>query len=280
MSETFPERLGLKHSFLNRLTKISLIQKVAAALRVHKILDRCLRILPIRGSLLRSGSIYRISSYSAWLMAKELFQFSVYRPALSQGFTCRTFIDLGCHAGYFPLLLNDVFFSKNPPNQLAGLCVDANPLMTAETAWHMEANGLCGVHVHHGMAGGGSAKSRTFYVNSTSFLSSAFPQKHPEQKLADPLLSLDVPVLDISHLWQEAHGDAKIDLLKIDIEGSELDFIRENPDLLRQTKRVIVECHKWLVSEADLSLSLTGLGFRQLQRLNEEEHTVVLIFEQ
>jgi FkbM family methyltransferase len=279
MREKSAEKIGLKHSPLQRQSKYRLVQTFAKSLQVHKILDRFLRRHPVRRKLPQSGLTYRIASYSSWLMAQELFTYSVYRPALADGFRRSTFLDLGSHAGYFPLLLAEISPGNEANSRLQGICIDANPEMAEETGWHLQTNHLRGIRARHGLVGGGNLESKPFYLNSTSFLSSAFAQRHPGQKLSDPLETVDVPVLDVEKLWKEEFGNRQIDLLKIDIEGSELDLIRQNPGLLLQSNRLIIECHKWLVPEAEVLGRVDALGFRVLLRLNEDQDSVVIVCE-
>ncbi len=278
MSDTSPDRIGLKNSLLNRFTNMAVVQRFVSVTRAHKFFDQFLRTFPVTRRLPRSGLRYRITSYSAWLMAQEMFRYSVYRPAMADGFACSSFIDLGSHVGYFPLLLAEIFAPQRDPRALTGLCVDASPAMAGETAWHLESNGLAGITALHGLAGGGRQATQPFYLNSTSFLSSAFPSRHPEQMLADPLAAIEVPVLDVGKIWRDAHGSGPIDLLKIDIEGSELQFIEDNAEILAHTRRIIVECHTWLVAEDALVNRLAASGFQPILRLNEEANSVVRIF--
>lgn len=223
MREKSAEKIGLKHSPLQRLSKYRLVQ----TLRKKPAGSQNPGPFPAKASRAAEASAVRTDLSHRLLFklaeAQELFTYSVYRPALADGFRRSTFLDLGSHAGYFPLLLAEISPGNEANSRLQGICIDANPEMAEETGWHLQTNHLRGIRARHGLVGGGNLESKPFYLNSTSFLSSAFAQRHPGQKLSDPLETVDVPVLDVEKLWKEEFGNRQIDLLKIDIEGSELD---------------------------------------------------------
>ncbi len=90
----------------------------------------------------------------------------------------------------------------------------------------------------------GSEKgSRTFYVNEHSATNSLFPRASSERryypKFAGPKSTIEVEVIDLDSLIQEL-GLTDIDLLKLDVQGGELDAFRgATNNLERQTFSLI-----------------------------------------
>ena len=69
-----------------------------------------------------------------------------------------------------------------------------------------------------------------------------------------------------------------VDVLKIDIEGSELDAIATNSELLKITSSVVLEWHKWVVSLDQVKLALRSHGFHLRTIINEDHNTGLGLF--
>lgn len=67
------------------------------------------------------------------------------------------------------------------------------------------------------------------------------------------------PSVDVPFFWK--HAGFSPDLLKVDIEGSELPFLRQCPDFVRTFNRVMVEWHKPRSDEETVISLMSGLGF-------------------
>jgi hypothetical protein len=71
-----------------------------------------------------------------------------------------------------------------------------------------------------------------------------------------------VPAVSIAAEWRGHFGDRQVDIVKMNIEGSELDVIRnERSFFASQVRGVILQWHKWHVGLSDLDAALGSLGF-------------------
>jgi FkbM family methyltransferase len=245
------ERLG-RHRWLHELVALSHIYPVA---------ELILRRFPLRRRLKPSGLIYRVTSLDQFSIEYGMFKLEEYASAL-EDHPVATFIDLGCNAGWFALWLTAR--SRDPRSK--GLLVDAHPRMVAEATWHMKRNGLDNCAVVHGAVGVDPAESSiTFHIHPSSVASSLLPYQpgtqHPSK---GRITDVTVPTISVGTEWNRWFGDVQVDLLKVDIEGKELDFIvYEGRFIQQQVSRLILEWHKWSTSLADLDDQLTSIGFRR-----------------
>ena len=75
-------------------------------------------------------------------------------------------------------------------------------------------------------------------------------------------------------------GGRTIDLLKIDIEGAEYDFVAQYPELLKQVRRLMIEIHSAPESrQRELRASLERAGLRQFGRTVEHSGYQLAMFE-
>ncbi|SMX29582.1 hypothetical protein TRP8649_03719 [Pelagimonas phthalicica] len=60
----------------------------------------------------------------------------------------------------------------------------------------------------------------------------------------------------------EPVGDRRIDLLKLDIEGAEFDFLKQNPDILAKTDNIVAEVHLNAGTMEAFDAALSAAGFQ------------------
>jgi len=197
-----------------------------------------------------------------------MFRVEEYASAL-QGHTVKTFIDLGCNAGWFALWLT----ARGRDRLAVGLLVDANPRMVAEAAWHIERNGLHCEIVHGAVGMPPGQSSTTFYLHPSSAASSVLAYVRGKQLPAKGRINeLKVPAVSVATEWIARFADAPVDLLKVDIEGKELDFVVYEGAFLRErVQTIIVEWHKWSVSLPQLDAQLASVGFVRGEVHNESD---------
>ena len=87
-----------------------------------------------------------------------------------------------------------------------------------------------------------------------------------------------MPCIDLEKSWQSRFGTMPCDLLKVDVEGSEMDFFRSETDFLRRTKFILCEWHKWHVSLHELETFLSGQEFESKRILHEDEGLGTALF--
>ena len=146
--------------------------------------------------------------------------------------------------------------------------------MVAEAKWHMARNGLLNCVVIHGAVGlPPSQTSVNFFVHPSSSASSVVPYMPGRQVPAKGKISnVTVPAVSVASEWRRTFGDIPVDLLKIDIEGKERDFIELEAALLRtRVRRIVLEWHKWCVTLAELDDALAAIGFGRQESYGERE---------
>jgi FkbM family methyltransferase len=252
----------------------SWVHALVRGLRLRSFVSRCLRIRPwVR--LYPSGARVEVADLESFFLSDEIFRRESYRPALAQAGEVRTVLDLGCNVGFFCCYLRHLFGLHD----FRGLGIDANPLVLKRARRNLDLNGLGGIKLVHGLAGGADEKtSQDFYLYASHLGSSQFVEPEAGRVLKGDWTRIEVPVLCPSDAWRAEYGAAPIDLLKIDIEGSEGRLLKADPALLRQARCVVLEWHKWLVREDELFPALQDAGFIHQQRLEPGENTELWFF--
>ena len=127
---------------------------------------------------------------------------------------------------------------------------------------------------------GGSEENSTqdFFLYASHLGSSQFIQPEAGRIVKGGWTKIAVPVLKMSNIWREAQGETSIDLLKIDIEGSEGKLLQTDPALFQQAKCIVLEWHKWLVKREELFPILEQMGFTRSEALETGESTELWFF--
>jgi FkbM family methyltransferase len=251
------------------------LHELVGSLRVFPLAELYLRRFPLQRRLKGTNVVYRITSLDQLSIEIELFTRDSYAPALDHH-PVESFIDLGCNAGWFSLWLSTRV--RGRPN---GLLVDAHPRMVAEAAWHLKRNGLVNCTVVHGAAGlSPGQESVSFHLHPSSSASSVLPFQPLTQIPAKGVITeIVVPAVSIAKEWQTRFGDSTVDLLKVDIEGKELDLVVYEREFLRQrVRRVVLEWHKWCIPLPRLDAELTSTGFKCDGTYNEGPMTGIAVY--
>jgi FkbM family methyltransferase len=250
---------------------------VVAALAIYRIAGPVLNRFPIQRRIKSSGLVYRITSLDQLGIADELFAQRTYLAALSLG-PINSLIDVGCNAGWFALWLA----AEQPNPKRQGLLVDANERMAAEAEWHITRNDLEQHSVVFGAAGlPPDVPVAVFHILPSASQSSLLEHQADKQlPVKGRITDVTVPAVSIGREWRTHFGEAPVDLLKIDIEGNELDFVRYEGAFIRDKVRaVLLEWHKWHVTLADLDAALGGLGFARRGTYAENEMTGIALYQ-
>jgi FkbM family methyltransferase len=243
-------------TIFGHLLQNSMIQVLVKRLRLLSLINWCLARLSITRGIPGSELRYRLRFIDSLVLMNSLIRGREYAAIASEADRISTIVDLGCNVGFFPLYLCFLRGDRN----VRGLLVDANPAMADEAAANMRLNNLADLHVQNGLAGGDQGDGMgDFFVTHNSMSSSAnaglIGTMYGVRKIA-------VPQIAVGHEFDRLFGSSvKIDLLKVDIEGSELEFFESSPDLLRRCDRIIVEYHLPRVTLADIESQLRPLGF-------------------
>jgi len=240
--------------------------------RVRQIADGVLGLLAIERRLAPGDVIYRHRNIDSFITADEIFRRRTYHDFVRP--EVRTFADLGCNVGYFIAVVTSITGRRD----LRGVAVDASPIMTSESRWLVERNGLHGVAVEQGLVEHAAAGvARDFYVSDCSMSSST----RPDALRAGRALNwtrTTVATVDVEALWLKHVGQERCHLLKVDIEGSEADFISSGNPFLDRVDDIVLEWHTWAASEATMRGRLESLGFSLCGELRLTPNTGLLYY--
>jgi len=217
---------------------------------------------------------YRIKTPESFSIAKEIFFDTTYIQFLSEN-PIETFIDIGCNTGFFTTLLA----AYNDANTLEGVLIDADPEVLEEAEWHKQANNLSKCDLICAIVGPDDISSAEFYVSDFNISSSAIPfdEKHPFPIEASK--RIEVPVIHLDQLIKKKFKDKRVDVIKIDIEGSELDLLSHDLGYLKQVDWIILEWHKWVVTLDATSQKLEKYNFKVVEVLKEDTICGLALYE-
>jgi FkbM family methyltransferase len=176
-----------------------------------------------------------------------------------------TFVDVGAHIGYMTVDLG-----------LAGACVHAvePDHENAELlAANVRLNGLESVVIHR-CAAGDQDGVETFYRVGESSMHGLRP--HP---LSPVVQTTETPVRRLDDLVQ-----GKVDVVKIDVEGTELEVLRGMTRILADNPRITL-CVEWNPAAMrgagygplELLDALKGLGFDRLEAADEAAGQIITV---
>ena len=244
---------------------------IIKTLRLHKLADALLSRMPLRRRT-AYGRHYLINSTVALVSANETFREGPYTAAI-RFIGPHTFVDIGANVGFFSVLLADLMNSTD----LKGLLVEANPSLIKSLSHHLEVNGLSSCKIVEGAAADPAEAEIDFFVNPSNIASSVSGDFNPIIPVGGDVLKIKVAVVDVAREW-EAFANAPIDLLKVDIEGGELKFLRSNQRLLSQVRSIVLEWHKWVCSLSEVKEILERENFVLHSILEEDSMAGIALF--
>lgn len=257
-----------------KLTSFPTIRKTVITLRIHILANWWLRIFPLVKTLPGTNIRYRARRLDSLCLSVLMFDRSALYSTSDLPVDIHTFADLGCNVGYFTCWLCQQVRS----NELKGIMIDANPSVIDDARWHVDANGWRDIHVLQGFVGNSLPNGKAeFFVNASTVFSTAVPPDQVEGN--NSWKRVTVPSICVEQNWEEKFGDIPCDLLKLDIEGSELDFLRVEFTFLKRVRAIILEWHKWRVSLPEIEKFLMPHGFVLKKILSEEAGLGTAIFE-
>jgi len=245
------------------LSRSNLLRSTFRGLRFHRLYNAWLQRFPRKKILPKSGTVYRSRRTEGVSLALEILEGgNCYDPSLLPP-NYVTFADIGCNVGYFACFLADHAQGR----KIRGLMVDANPDVLVESQWHVKTNRWDDVHVLQGVVG---VKGQTadFFVYEADTCSTA-ELGEAQMPNKDGFKQITVPVLAFGEEWRKRMGESRCNVLKIDVEGSELAFLQAETEFLRLVDVMFVEWHKYRVTFEELDKFLSAQGFA-LEKIIED----------
>jgi FkbM family methyltransferase len=261
--------------FITSLSRSAFARRLAQLLRLNKAGNWWLRHFPLTRRFPGSNVIYRATRLESIPLAVEMFEKGNLYDARLLPENYSTFIDLGCNVGYFTCWLAHVARGR----RLRGLMLDANPEAVVEAQWHAQANGMADVFALHGIVGEGApGQTAEFYLYESNICSTSRMPDTAAMKLPGRWEKIQVPCVRIEDHWQRHFGDARCHLLKVDVEGSELNFLKAEQLFLSRVDSVLVEWHKWGVSLDELKSFLSSQDFAYVKTVEESDQMGTAFF--
>ncbi len=256
------------------LSRSAAARRIVQMLRLHRVANAWLRRFPLVKQLPGSGVRYRATRIESIPLAQEMFdKGALYDAALlPEKFT--TFADLGCNVGYFTCWLAHLAAGR----KLKGLMLDANPHAVADAQWHAQANGMTEVFGVHGIVGAGTGGAADFYLYESNICSMSELPDTAAMGLTGKWEKISVPHVSVEAEWKKHFGNTRCHVLKIDVEGSEMNFLRAEESFLPLVDSIIIEWHQWRVSLSDVRAFLEPRGFRYVKTVEENDQMGTAVF--
>jgi FkbM family methyltransferase len=245
-------------------------------LHLHDLGNAWLRRFPVVRQLPGSGVIYRATRLESIPLSVEMFdKGNLYDAALLPP-NFITFADLGCNVGYFTCWLTHLAKGR----KLRGLMLDANPKAVEEARWHAKANEMPEVFGIHGIVGeGDKGDFAEFYLYESNICSTSHLPDVEKMNLKGKWEKIRVPCVSLEDHWRQRFGDTRCHVLKIDIEGSEMNFLKAEESFLKLCDSLLVEWHKWNVRVDELREFLQKRGFAYIKTIEENDQMGTAYFQ-
>lgn len=231
--------------------------------RIRKLMFRSLGL----AWTLPSGLLFRLTNYGEWVVYNEIFTNGEYDPAIDQALQTRSLdalfyvLDLGANVGFFTIRVVDRARQQTKGcTAFTILAIEGNARSVQEfnSRVRVENHLHEQVQVVHGLVGE-RVGSATLYDALMPSQNSLFQQREG---------GVTVDYVDLDKLTAEAPA---VDLLKCDIEGAELLFLRNYPGLLRKVRIAIFEFHSAFCDVEQCRRLLREYGFTRHVVLRDEK---------
>jgi hypothetical protein len=131
----------------------------------------------------------------------------------------------------------------------------------------------------HGIAGEGKVGDfAEFFLYESNICSTSHMPDVEKMALKGKWEKIHVPCVSIEEHWRKHFGETRCNVLKIDIEGSELNFLKAETGFLARCDSVLVEWHKWTVSLDELKQFLAQHGFAYVKTVEENDQMGTAFF--
>ncbi len=238
--------------------------------KVHLIVEWIFKTFPQRKQFGKFS--YSVGSLEAWLVEKEIFKEGIYDGVFDLA-NIRTFADLGCNRGFF-----GVWLASKTRSDLKGILVEANPFLIPEIQALLKMNHFSKMQVLQGAAGAGMGGGEVEILIPPTDVGAGLSDTTFDSLKGDHCERVHVLALSIGKIWGEKFPSGeRCDFLKLDIEGAELRFFKEEGDFLALVDRLVVEVHERSVPIEKIRDLIAQNGFA-IKQENKADSETSLIF--
>jgi FkbM family methyltransferase len=204
------------------------------------------------GSHLGNGSL-SIRNKHDIASVKDVFMSTHYWRAFEHlSAPPKLIVDLGAHCGHFSVLCHLATIERFGGDSAEYILVEALPFLIAQIHRVVEEVGISGqVKIVQGLVGKKEGTA-SFHADQKNLLAS---------HVQSPTLGGNMPVMDYYNLDSIVQPGTPIDILKVDIEGSEYDLLRNFRHLFLSSKLLLVEVHGAEKDQFDFERELSPEGF-------------------
>jgi len=208
---------------LKSLTFFNLIKKLNSLPLTPWIFSNCIAKCNFHGQEYR---FYLARGHDSNIFLNPYFhEYDVCQFVFSHLSSGDIFLDVGSHAGLYPLLV-----SKKIGENGKIVCFEPNPINLALLRLNIKLNGLTNIIVIPKAVADSSSKITLFYSDSETALTSAFGKGK----------RIEVETTTIDHIVSE-FGFSSIKIIKVDTEGMDLKVLKGALNTLNKTQYVITE---------------------------------------
>ncbi len=253
------------------LNKTYFLHFVLRTLKIKDILNFLLLHCPIKWKIHKNQFVY-IYTLESFYTAHEIFNLNTY--PLPDGTIINNILDLGCNEGLFCC-----FATSYCTEQLRGLAIDGNAGLKDRIEKNFKSNNISAVKFISGIIGSPEKKDQMgdFFI-SPYHTSSSVRSVHDSSKPGKgDFKKIHSPYLNVLEIWKKEMGAQIIDLLKIDIEGTENDFLKNENDILGMTNMIVCEIHSYLVNPLETRQLIQNAGFKIILDFENDPQTSIVI---
>ncbi len=231
---------------------------------------RLCRFLPVQMNILNKYNIFLDSKYAITLFA-EVFASRAYYPAVELfKESPRVVLDLGAFGGFFTLLVEWNRVQRFPDAKIDYCLYEANPKLIKVIKRNMQMVKLKdNVHIYCGAVGKRSGLVDFAICKNLGF-SSVLPVSNVTRRIHTSYIDI------VKNLEKDKLGMPE--LIKIDIEGSELDLFKNYQDLFSKTCVVAAEFHGDAASCEDWQNLVVQTGLQLYEITEKADRSCNLIF--
>jgi FkbM family methyltransferase len=233
---------------------------------------------------LASGVKLWLRSRAEWEVFLEIFVQSEYDEAIrlaldnANGRSARI-VDLGANVGFFALRCLDLSRRANALVPFEILAVEGVDRVYSELVRRCGANDFSPgrASLYHGLVGKTTGQG-FIYDTGYSCGNSVVPDGGKRSKLA--FRGAHAVRAEYLDLQKAIAWDGPIDLIKCDIEGSELEFLQNYPTLIQRARYLAIEIHPLVCSIEKCRDQINHLGFRIRRTVRDGPGAVHYLAEQ